>query len=337
MTFFVPAIHNINCIPVDSTPSQDGPERLTFGQFRKHPYEQPENHSVSVRTPTLTAANALQLHIDPTDDVPDTSPSSTNSHLEPNRDINPPSSTRQNRVRFRSRVRITSGLHGHRHNKTSSSQNGTENTVTTLSADSSLTSSPSSSISAPLRSRADDESNKPGWGPLGQRVNLFVFKNKKRHAGSGTSERDTIQREERRERRRRKLGLCPEPGSGFRVLNEPDERTPLMAAKRSDAVTALALEGGDGESVEESELCESDDDDEYEARLNREIDLIFGKWPGRLLNRYVRIIVAILGILLDVEPIYPRLFPFQWWWWQLEPIVCCRCVDDSDLDDDNDE
>jgi hypothetical protein len=65
----------------------------------------------------------------------------------------------------------------------------------------------------------------------------------------------------------------------------------------------------EGEGVQDA--LNSEEDDADDARLSREIDLLFGKWPGRLLN-------------------------CQWWWWQLELVFCCEachCADDSEMYD----
>ena len=79
------------------------------------------------------------------------------------------------RVHFRSRVRIASGLNRHRHELSSD--------LIAFSAASSRSCSPSSSISVPLRSPAEDDVGRPGWGTLGQRVSLFA---QGRHRKQGT-------------------------------------------------------------------------------------------------------------------------------------------------------
>ncbi|KAJ7071573.1 hypothetical protein C8F01DRAFT_1111089 [Mycena amicta] len=71
--------------------------------------------------------------------------------------------------------------------------------------------------------------------------------------------------------------------------------------------SALLADGYDGEAEErEYEADEQDFDDE--ALLSRHIDLVFGRWPWRLFNR-------------------------QWWWWQLQPIICCGCLDEARMID----
>ncbi|KAJ7789476.1 hypothetical protein B0H14DRAFT_2944517 [Mycena olivaceomarginata] len=156
---------------------------------------------------------------------------------------------RRSRVRFRSRVRITSGLH-HSHRR-----------VSTTSS-SSLSSSPSSSISAPLRAPLTEDNCTPGWGTLGQRVGLFAISNR---AAAEARSSDPM----------------------------PNERSALLAPPGYER---------NPESDDDGSIY-SECDDDAEALLSRQIDLVFGKWPGRLLNHH-------------------------WWWWQLQPIMCCGCLDE---------
>ncbi|KAH8834833.1 hypothetical protein DL96DRAFT_1701855 [Flagelloscypha sp. PMI_526] len=176
----------------------------------------------------------------------------------------------QRSVRFRSRVRITSGI-PHRKRKrrpsmleTMLSPNddsaATQHHARRGSSSSSVSesSSPSSSISAPLRYRRDsastyndydDDASWRGWRPLGQRVNWFPRTN-------GSNEQTSLLRNGQHVRR-------------YGVSDEEDE--------------------------------------DYAQQLAKDIDMVFGTWPGRLLNRH-------------------------WWWWQLEPICCCLCMDEYDPD-----
>lgn len=133
---------------------------------------------------------------------------------------------RPNRVRFRSRVRITSGLNRHRHKLEPQHQNQSEIDYLAFSPASSVSGSPSSSISVPLRTHTDEQVGKPGWGTLGQRVSLFA--------------RGKIERQKIREQRER-FGLG---ASSFRQgvqrgqfgggrppyfdTDEVNERTPLL-------------------------------------------------------------------------------------------------------------
>ncbi|KAI0757599.1 hypothetical protein C8Q80DRAFT_109396 [Daedaleopsis nitida] len=73
------------------------------------------------------------------------------------------------RVRFRSRVRITSGVHRHRHSHSHSHSATTGGGTSTPG--SSTEDSPSSSISAPLRYQADDNT---AWGPIGKRLSGYA-------------------------------------------------------------------------------------------------------------------------------------------------------------------
>jgi hypothetical protein len=194
---------------------------------------QPSNGLLSSSKPTILPANALRLHLDdpaaplttPHDPVhppPDTS----NEHL------------RHSRVRFRSRVRITSGFsHHRRRSDVGSSRSG----------------SPSSSISAPLRSHSDDGTN--SWGTLGQRVGLLALQ--KRILGLPKA-------------KRRQKGLVV---PSIYV----DERTPLRNSFNNSPYVA-------GEGVQEGVVFDEDSDDE---RLSQEVDDVFGKFPGRLLNYHV--------------------------------------------------
>ncbi|KAJ7171748.1 hypothetical protein C8R43DRAFT_1120131 [Mycena crocata] len=181
---------------------------------------------------------------------------------------------RRSRVRFRSRVRITSGLHHHRE----------RDHQRRLSATSSLSSSPSSSISAPLRSPPTEDNCTPGWGTLGTRVGLFAISNRQAAAAAAQA-RNAKQRGRRRQ--------------GLDDLGH-DEHSALLVDGAPPS-----YEGDQGDSAE---YYSSDDEYSDEAVLSRQIDLVFGTWPGRLLNR-------------------------QWWWWQLQPIVCCGCLDESDGED----
>ena len=45
------------------------------------------------------------------------------------------------------------------------------------------------------------------------------------------------------------------------------------------------------------------DEEEDEERLRREIDLVFGKWPGRLLNSNVRILLLLSNHFADIPTV----------------------------------
>jgi len=119
---------------------------------------QPSEGLLSSSKPTILPINALRLHLD--------DPSIHHT-------VEPPSEPVNNdfrRVRFRSRVRITSGFSHHRRKS---------------DVGSSRSDSPSSSISVPLRSHSRDNTN--AWGTLGQRVGLLAVQ--KMILGSQTGQR----------------------------------------------------------------------------------------------------------------------------------------------------
>jgi len=217
-------------------------------------------------------------------DLPDLMISSSTDSYDDDQEPDSPHSIpeRPNRVRFRSRVRIASGLNRRRH-----TQQEVDYVSPHYSPESSISGSPSSSISVPLRTPTDEQVGKPGWGTLGQRVSLFA--------------KGQMERSHRREQGER-LGL--EASSfrkgvqigGFEGGEAPvipyypqiNEETPLLlSSTRNGSCSDVTREG--------------------EASQLREIDMVFGPWPGRLANH-------------------------RWWWWKVESIICCRCV--GDLDDE---
>ena len=161
---------------------------------------------------------------------------------------------RSNRVRFRSRVRIASGLNRHRHKQQYLSSD--------FSPTSSISGSPSSSssITAPLRTHTDEQVGKPGWGTLGQRVSMFAKGNMERRRGREQRERLALGASSLRKGvERRDLG-----GEDVAIpyYTQPDEETPLLS--RPDANSSG--------SAREDQARGTD---------------IFGPWPGRLVNLYV--------------------------------------------------
>ncbi|KAK0446485.1 uncharacterized protein EV420DRAFT_1570824 [Desarmillaria tabescens] len=209
----------------------------------------PTHSTLSKPAIVIENADPIQIHIPDSEESLMNSIQSTatdsstadDSHVESPYTGSSPIAIKNRSVRFRSRVRITSGLPRRR-------------AADRITPDSSLSSSPSSSISAPLRCREHDvNTDSSPWSPLGQRV-------KQMSQGPRARQRQVA-------------------ANGF----DPDERSPLMIPSRRFY------------SIEEDEhynyFAYLDD----ETRLNREIDLAFGTWPGRLLNRH-------------------------WWWWHLEPL-----------------
>lgn len=186
------------------------------------------NGLLSSSKPAVLPANALRLHLDEPSahhachpDLCSTLPEAANNNIRPSR------------VRFRSRVRITSGF-SHRRRKSD--------------VGSSRSDSPSSSISAPLRSHSDDDTNT--WGTLGKRVGLLALRRK--ILGSPKAQ----QRQKR-----------------MKAQHEiVDERTPLRNSFNHSPYV-------EGEGVQEGDV--------FDERLSHEVDGVFGKFPGRLLNYHV--------------------------------------------------
>lgn len=219
------------------------------------------------------------------------------------------------RVRFRSRVRITSGLRRSKH--ISGDAGGASPT-------SSASDSPSSSISAPLRWQADENA---AWGPLGRRLSAYASQNgwqKQRVPSAGP-------------RNGHGHGGV-RPNGGHRQQPQPkpkmDERTPLVRSGRNVAYVDTGLDGGreaDDERLMEGEYEDSDEDSVREdalrkAALKREEEAVFGPWPWRLFSRHVRLHY----FMTDRDGI--QCYIGQWWWWHVEPVLCCLCPDDSDYE-----
>jgi len=333
-------------------------------QSHHHPdiaasYEQTISIEGASPKPCIVPGNALQLIDDDDDPAASRTPPSiiiiTNeqnishdppstpetSSLEPDNeaDHEPEPSPQPPRraipkVRFRSRVRITSGLRRHRHSTPGAAVGGD---AASPSPSTSVSGSPSSSISAPLRYQADENTT---WGPLGRRLSAYAHSNgwQKRSPKSPG----------------RTLGVGAEGvgvgvgavgGGGIKYdrpvvdLRSPDsmmrspskklrqdERTALLHPGRTRRPTYMDGHGRmDSDTDDErsrligagmgtyyaSEDEESDAQEERALRaaaLRREEDAVFGHWPWRLFNRH-------------------------WWRWRMEPVLCCCCSDDSDYDE----
>jgi hypothetical protein len=155
-------------------------------------------------------------------------------------------------VHFRSRVRIAS-----------SAQRGYNNIKSNSSP--SRSSSPSSSISVPLHSTDKDTKYNPAFGPLGRRVSFFAWKRRCR-AGSEADGRGIL------------AGWEWKGGNhwvAYDVQNE--ERTPLVKSANHQRMYSLPC----------SDPFDPRQDAADDARLAREMDVCFGKWPARLMNRHV--------------------------------------------------
>lgn len=190
--------------------------------------------------------------------------STENAHDELDTPVSENVPERPSRVRFRSRVRITSGLNRHRH--TSYSEQDAHQI--SFSRSSSLSGSPSSSISAPLRNQAEDEVGKPGWGTLGQRVSILAQGN--------------LQRRKQREQREQAL-LAKSVRLGINVPTSQqygaDERTPLINSSSPYPYLRRNSEPFNGSN---------DSREDGTDRLARDVDIVFGPWPIRLWNHHVR-------------------------------------------------
>jgi len=234
--------------------------------LERRPVISPE--SLSVQTEPATETPVLRITID-SEEAQSSLSSSTHTLESPEFEYTP------SRVHFRPRVRITSGISRHRHS-TSSPIPITSRFPHALpfTPDSSVSGSPSSSISAPLRS---DEETNSGWGPLGRRVALFTENARQRCKNLSV--------EERGQRRQKKLNESP---LGI------NERTPLIRSyprPRRSSDSSI----GSNDSLRA----------EVRGWQSKEIDRVFGTWPGRLLNHH-------------------------WWWWHVEPIISCRCLEEPE-------
>jgi len=164
------------------------------------------------------------------------------------------------RVHFRSRVRITSGLHsGSRprnfdstgHNSTADDGIGTANT--------SASGSPSSSISAPLRYQADENNV---LGPLGKRINSLAQTRNKRN------------------------GHLRRVGIGSSV----SERTPFLRASEYGPAPDYTHQ-----RRERGRISSESEDEDLASGLKREEDVVFGRWPWRIFNRHASTIAQVPG------------------------------------------
>ncbi|KAF8530938.1 hypothetical protein JB92DRAFT_2854384 [Gautieria morchelliformis] len=197
------------------------------------------------------------------DGTPSTQPFPS-SHLSkvdgmPDVDASP---SRQRTIRFRSRVRIASGVHS------VSSSRGSR----------------SSSISVPLQ------------GPHGPNVSANtsplseMLPSEAANAWSRSLSSSRKASSDRPEIRRKSAS----PRS-----SRVDERTPFASGSRRSYTEQTEDEVQEDSDAELERL-------QAAARKSEE-QVMFGKWPWRILNRH-------------------------WWWWKAEPIICCCSeLDDSDL------
>lgn len=226
------------------------------------------------------------LYVCLTDDETATEPSELSEDDPPER---------SSRVRFRDRVRITSGLNRHRH-KESRSEHAD---YIHLSRSSSRSGSRSSSISVPLRNEIEYADAKPGWGTLGQRVAIMAQHHAERKM-------------ERQQRDRELLAKSIQLGTRFSRGEYGTERTPLIKS-----ATYVQIYMPPNDTGCDSPIKTASEREEY---LAREIDIAFGTWPHRLWNHHV----CLLQILFFQKLTWALIK--QWWWWHIEPVMCCQCL-----------
>ncbi|OSD05675.1 hypothetical protein PYCCODRAFT_1443075 [Trametes coccinea BRFM310] len=194
-----------------------------------------------------------------TTDDPETSEGDRASSQPPTRPAGP-------RVRFRSRVRITSGVHRHRHSTTT---NGTPTPC------SSASDSPSSSISAPLRYQSDEHGS---WGPLGKRLSAYA-------AGGGWPPRRAPVPQTQRplaDQQQAGLGVGGGRGRGGKGARAYDERTPLIRPGRR----RMYVEYDEEEAPAREDQLSPEERAIRASALRREEEAVFGKWPWRIFNRH---------------------------------------------------
>ena len=219
------------------------------GIFGSTPTATPFPSSYSSNNPTATAFNQPPLPSISLDD--DQPPTVATRHSIP-------------RVHFRSRVRITSGLHS---SSRSRNQDGMGRNPTAdggiSTANTSASGSPSSSISAPLRYQADENNV---LGPLGKRINSLAQTRNKRN---GQLRRATI-------------------GSSV------SERTPFLRASEYGPVPDYTHQ-----RRERGRIGSESDDGDSTSGLKREEDVVFGRWPWRAFNRHASTTAQLRGRVSD--------------------------------------
>lgn len=255
---------------------------------------------IVVDIPPPGNGNALQLHVpyspNSNGSKSPTVPNRSEDILEAIMPLDVPnpsvSNPRPFRVRFRSRVRIGSGF---RH-KRSASQPKPIGGEQTGSPDSDT--SPSSSISAPLRCTPDE--HEPDGQLVGNRRNPYgsfaLGPKRTRRASAGMYTHPSMG-----SRRSRPIWLNDEDeGEGERA----GERTRLLRAPGSNLGARTRRLYG---------LTDEDDEDEDESRARerkrraREMKemhkVVFGEWPWRLFNGYVRPFICVSSL----SPLLPPL------------------------------
>jgi hypothetical protein len=155
-------------------------------------------------------------------------------------------------IRFHSHVRITSGISRH-HKKRNVPSHVAEIDIS-ISPRSSPSSSRSSSIYAPLRPRSDDENPRSNLAPRVSRP--AAQKRGRRRSRDGEKIKGSC--------------LCEHAGKGG-PKQTTNERTPLLNCAIQSAFEREGINYGFDE-----------------INQSGAVDFAFGRWPGRLLNPYVR-------------------------------------------------
>lgn len=166
------------------------------------------------------------------------------------------------RVHFRSRVRITSGLHssGRSRNRDGTNRNSTaDHGIET--ANTSASGSPSSSISAPLRYQADENNV---LGPLGKRINSLAQTRNKRNG------------------QLRRAANVGSPAS---------ERTPFLRASEYGPVPNYTRQ-----RRERGRMGSEGEGEDSTSGPKREEEIMLGRWPWRMFNRHASTIVRTTSV-----------------------------------------
>ncbi|KAF7795219.1 hypothetical protein EIP86_006369 [Pleurotus ostreatoroseus] len=166
------------------------------------------------------------------------------------------------RVRFRSRVRIASGLRRGRHH-----------TDPTSTPSSSTSGSPSSSISAPLRWQADENA---AWGPIGRRLSSFA------QANGWPRRAPSVMRAKYGQAQGQVVAVNASKG-------KVGEREPLLGSVQHVAYVDSGLDGAwlvDEGRVGMVRRDSDETDDEERALLAAAEEAEFGRWPWRIFNRH---------------------------------------------------
>ena len=316
----------------ESEPHSDGPanntERRTPMESSPVPSSLSPSPIPSISTPNSNAIGSRASSLDPSvrrlqiaserDDQSEQGAPDKQSNGKATR----PSLSRI-RVRFRSRVRIGSGMRHSKHECTGDC-------------------SPSSSISAPLRESADQNDVDAFWQlsapqaapvrPNGQVElidDMFGFDG----AAMSSSSSSRSLNSQRSRRSRRLTGMYPFPTNG--QMSSPNERTPLTSSLQAHSYYSQSHstagrhipKGRARRRAYLSDITDLEEDlqaregEDYRARRHsleraarkRDEELVFGRWPWRLVNGYVSYrfvpfpILLSFSLLTSLAPYFPCL------------------------------